>query len=603
MLTTSHIRWLAAVWFFGGAAAAMPASAAAPALGLIVKLKPAAADPADAGRKPAASAQDRVQDRVHKALRSAGLEPAHAVHAVGRDMLRLDFARRLSTQDARAAARALEAAGEVQWAEPNTIEPLAQAAAVPDDPLFKPAAGSGQWWLRPAGGANGNAIDERLRGVPGVQTAWQRTTGGPSPVVAVLDTGLAAHPELSGRTLPGHDFVSEVDIANDGNGRDADPSDPGDWVSQADLANPLFKDCEVAPSSWHGTIIAGLLAAQTNNAAGVAALNWDGRVLPVRVGGKCGAPLSDIIDGMRWAAGLPVDGAPANANPARVLNISFGGSAACGNAYQDTINELAALGVVIVAAAGNGPGAVKRPASCQGAVGVAALNRDGFKATYSNFGPGLVVGTVGGDPPDEGLWGELLGDPGLLTITNLGAQSPAGAGYAGVYGTSFSTPVAAGAAALMFSVNPALGVAQVIDGLKRSARPHVTSGVMPACSNEAPGRCLCSAATCGAGMLDIDQALVFAANPAGYVPPAASGANIDAADVINAVKLGPDRAALAPPPAPSGGDGGGGALGAGGLLALAVAAAAAAASRLRRERARQPAPGAATQVPKGRPRI
>jgi serine protease len=159
----------------------------------------------------------------------------------------------------------------------------------------------------------------------------------------------------------------------------------------------------VQDSSWHGTQIAGIVAALTDNAEGIAAASRDGRVLPVRVAGKCGAEVADIIDGMRWAAGLPVAKAgggflPANPDPARIISISFGSSAACNPAYQSTIDELAEHGAVVVAAAGNQHAAPMRPANCKGVIGVAALNRDGFKATYSNFGAGPIVATVGGDP-------------------------------------------------------------------------------------------------------------------------------------------------------------------------------------------------------------
>src|SRR5205085_8573691 len=144
-------------------------------------------------------------------------------------------------------------------------------------------------------------------------------------------------------------------------------------------APKLFSGCTVQNSSWHGTIIAGIVAAVTNNSSGVAAINRNGRVLPVRVGGKCGADVADIVDGMRWAAGLSVPGTPPNPNPARIISVSFGGDAACNAAYQSAIDEiLGEKGAVVVAAAGNERHAPTRPANCSGVVSVAALNRDGF---------------------------------------------------------------------------------------------------------------------------------------------------------------------------------------------------------------------------------
>jgi serine protease len=332
-------------------------------------------------------------------------------------------------------------------------------------------------------------------------------------------------------------------------------------------------------------VIAGIVAAGTDNGMGVAGVNWAARVLPVRVAGKCGAEVADIVDAMRWAAGLPVAGAPPNPNPARVVNISFGGSAPCNAAYQEAIDELAAVGTVVVAAAGNGHGSVKRPASCAGVIGVAALNRDGFKANYSNFGPAVVVSTVGGDPPGEGLWGALLGDDGLLTLDNLGLWAPEGAAYGNHFGTSFAAPVVAGVLSLMLDANPGLGVAELIDGVRRSARPHVASSMMAACSTGNPGRCTCTTSTCGAGILDAPQALRYALDPAAYAAPARLGEVIDSNDLETATRLGTDL-----PPndgttaeADTGGGGGGGALGLPWLALLAVGVLA-----LGRVRRRQP---------------
>jgi serine protease len=426
-------------------------------------------------------------------------------------------------------------------------------------------------------GSNANALVDRLRGVPGLQTAWAITQGSAAPVVAVLDTGITAHPDLDAHVLPGYDFVSTLEYAGDGDGRDADPSDPGDFVSNADkAANPaLFSGCAVENSSWHGTDIAGIVAAVTDNATGVAGVSWRARVLPVRVAGKCGADVRDIVDGMYWAAGVQLfDSAglplPLNPNPAKVVNISFGGSDACSAAYQDAIDDLSARGVIVVAAAGNQHGAVSRPASCNGVVGVAAVNRDGFKTHYSNFGSRIVLATVGGDPSADGRWGALLGDDGLLTLDNAGLQGPdtRSVVYSRVSGTSFATPIVSGVISLMLSVNPGLTVPQLMAGLRASARPHVVSAKIGVCSAQNPGRCLCTAATCGAGLLDADQALRYALAPAAYVVPARQAQNIDSADVDAAVALGADLDAA---PAPASGSGGGGALNGAWLLALTAA--------------------------------
>jgi serine protease len=535
---------------------------------LIIKLRDAPAH----GKVPAIV----VRDRAAQVLGEAGV-PSAGLRAFGRTGQRVDLGRRVGAGELAQMLARLRARPEVEWAVPNDRERRLQ---VPSDPLFAATSvSSGQWWLFPAGGSNANDIEDRRRGVPALQSAGATSTGAAAPVVAVLDTGITAHPDLDARVLPGYDFVSTVEYAKDGDGWDADPHDPGDGVSEADRsANPaLFADCSADDSSWHGTVIAGIVAATANNGLGGAGVLWGGRVLPVRVAGQCGAELSDIVDGMRWAAGIDIGGGvPVNPNPARILNISFGGSAACNAAYQDTIDELRTHGVLVVAAAGNENGALTRPASCRGVLGVVALNRDGFKSTYSNFGAAAAIATVGGDPRWIGDWGLQLGDDGLLTTDNTGTLAPGAATWRRSYGTSFAAPVAAGVAALMLAVNPQLGVDQLIDGIRRSARPHVSVPRMQACSAQSPGRCQCDTTSCGAGILDAPQALAFALNPTGYVAPVRTAEVIDNADVNDAVAVGPDMQPLStgggPTPAPA--DSGGGALGFGWLVALAFAVAA-----------------------------
>jgi serine protease len=571
---------------WGCAPALADAQAGRPVRGLIVKLKDAPLHAAARESAPSRRARGNVDldavrwQAVVKAMRRAPV----AMRPVGAASQLMQFDRPLQADEARELAAELQRRPEVEWVVPNERERRLQAAS-PNDPFYAATLfDTGQWWLRSASGSDSNAIEQRLRGVPGFEPAWNSgiagSRGSESVVVAVLDTGIitgsAAHPELAGKIVMGHDFVSDVEFSNDGGGRDADPSDPGDWVSSADLADPAFNGCELANSSWHGTLIAGQLAALTNNGQGVAGMGWSAKVLAVRVAGKCGADVTDIVDAIRWAAGLPVAGVPDNPNPARVINISFGGSAACNREYQQAIDDVwNAKGAIVVAAAGNEHAGLSRPASCDRALGVVALNRDGFKSNYSNFGTEAFIATVGGDDDgaDSGRWSRFLADDGLLTIDNRGTRSPGTPDYARLFGTSFSAPIVAGAAALMLSVHPDLTAQQLVDGLKTTARPHVTSPKVGNCSWDNPGRCICTKTTCGAGILDAEQAVRYASavrNAEVYTVPNWPAVVLDSAEIAQAVAFAPqDRDPNPAVPSPSGG--GGGAVGAGWLVLLALA--------------------------------
>ncbi|WP_157264023.1 S8 family peptidase [Azohydromonas aeria] len=306
-------------------------------------------------------------------------------------------------------------------------------------------------------------------------TAWDKSTGA-GVVVAVIDTGVRPHADLKANLLAGYDFVTNTTTANDGGGRDADPADPGDWTTAG-----LCYSGSAASSSWHGTHVAGTIAAVTGNAVGVAGVAFGAKVLPVRALGRCGGYTSDIADAMVWAAGGSVAGVPANANPARVLNLSLGGSGSCGVTYQNAINAARARGAVVVVAAGNAntnaTGSV--PANCTGVVTVAAVNRSGGKASYSNYGAVVDLAAPGGDS-----------GAGILSTLNAGTTTPGADSYAAYMGTSMATPHVAGVAALMLSRNPSLTPDEVEARLKASVRPFPA-----ACSQ------------CGTGLLDANMAV------------------------------------------------------------------------------------------------
>lgn len=469
------LGWLLALCALG--------ASAQPVQGLIVKLKPAAQA---AGREQPQAARERAL----AVAQGAGIQlERHAAVSTSVHLLRSQVPLEGATLDA--ALRRLRLHPDVEAVEPDVRVKL---RAVPNDPQF-----SSQWHLQ-----SPTSFISAINAPP----AWDLSTGssGAPVTVALLDGGVRyAHPDLVGRTLPGYDFVTDPTYANDGNGRDSDASDPGDWVSSSDVrSNPgAFAACSVEDSSWHGTFIAGQVAAATNNSVGVAGVSWGARILPVRVFGKCGGLLSDILDGMRWAAGLPVVGAPANPTPARVINLSFGGSAPCSAIYQDVIDEVTAAGALVVVAAGNEGGLIQRPADCQRVLTVAGVRSDGMKASYSNMGANVALAAPSGDAGMQ-----------LLSLDNSGLRDPEVDTYGVKSGTSFAAPLASGVAALMLSVNPALTPAQLIARMKASTRPHAFLAGMPSCTINSNFACNCSTALCGTGLLDARLA-VSAALPAG----------------------------------------------------------------------------------------
>ncbi|HEY5810854.1 MAG TPA: S8 family serine peptidase [Povalibacter sp.] len=359
--------------------------------------------------------------------------------------------------------------------------------------------------------------------------AWDITTGSPNVIVAVLDTGVRfehpdlGHVEAGGKLLAGYDFVGNVAVANDGDARDADPSDPGDWVDAADRAQPAFSDCDTSSSSWHGTRVAGLVGALTNNAEGVAGAGFNTQVLPVRVLGKCGGFDSDIIAAMRWAAGLPVSGVPDNPTPASVINLSLGGDGVCTSAYQSVVDDVTARGVLIVVSAGNEGGPVSAPANCNGVLGVAGIRHIGTKVGFSNLGPEIGIGAPGGNCVNTGF-----GQPCLFSIVvaiNSGTTTPAASTYTDQIsynvGTSFSAPQVAAAAGLMRSINSHLTPANVITLVRRTASvfPVNSTAGIPTCHTPTSpadlqaAECNCTTTTCGAGMLNAGAAVDAAQRP------------------------------------------------------------------------------------------
>ena len=344
--------------------------------------------------------------------------------------------------------------------------------AVPDDSRYNE-----QWhYYEATGGLN-------------LPTAWD-TAQGTGVVVAVIDTGYLSHADLVANILPGYDMISDLDVAQDGDARDSDASDNGDWAP----AGVCYNGSPASNSSWHGTHVSGTIAAVTNNNSGVAGVAYNSKVLPVRVLGRCGGYTSDIADGMIWAAGGSVSGVPANLNPAQVLNLSLGGSGSCSITTQNAIDTARSLGATVVVAAGNSntDASNSNPANCNGVVTVAATDRNGGRAYYSNYGSVVDVAAPGGDVTTGSA-------NGILSTLNSGQTTPGSDSYAFYQGTSMATPHVAGAAALLYEVDPAITPDEVETILKTSARSF-------------PATC----SQCGSGIVDASAAVDAAG---GVIPP------------------------------------------------------------------------------------
>jgi serine protease len=518
-------------------------ASAAAAQHLIIKLRAGTAAPAWATARPgdgtervaALAARSRVRLVMHRPITAL----IHAVHIEAQ-----------AGEPAAATLARLRADPAVEYAVPDERRYIHGA---PNDPLY-----AQQWYLQTAA-ATPSAVD--------ALDDWSITTGNASLVIADIDTGVRPdHPDLMSRLLPGYCFISDAFIANGGACPGPGADDPGDWILSSDITSHP-NECSQAtamPSSWHGTRVAGILGALTNNGVGVAGLTWSSSILPVRALGKCGGFDSDIIAAMLWAGGIVVSGAPSNPNPAKIVNMSLGGTGSCPASYIEAIGQLTALGVVVVASAGNEGGPVDAPANCLGVAAVAGLRQAGTKVGYSSLGPQIALGAPAGNCGNSFTTPESACVYSMTTTTNLSTTSPATPDvndYTGPYycdsstqppipgctvsagqyrdyniGTSFSAPVVSGIAALMTSVNSSLNSCQVISRLKEGALPYPQSSLdaagaqpqmchVPAGANDLQqSECICTRddQTCGAGMANAPGALTAALRPIAAVAVPAS---------------------------------------------------------------------------------
>lgn len=370
------------------------------------------------------------------------------------------FIRRLATGDA---------VYELATSDPSVLAAIPGVALIEEDKLFHAYATSDPLWPR-----QWYMHDPRYG--TDAEVGW-RYTRGAGAVVAVIDTGIVPHAEFDGRLMAGRDFITDAPQARDGDGRDADPTDEGDWYEAGECRRK-----NASPSSWHGTHVAGLAVAARGNGYGIAGVAPEAMLLPVRVLGQCGAWMSDLVDAVVWASGGVVEGLPPVERRADVLNLSLGFQGGCDAILGEAIAGARARGTAVVAAAGND--AVKAnlsaPANCPGVISVGALDRSGAQAWYSNHGEGLTLSAPGGS-------GSSVEADDMLSAIDAGKRGRERPGFGYEAGTSMAAPLVSGLVALMRSADPDISVDDITRQLMDNARP--LQGPCPK--------------GCGAGVMDI----------------------------------------------------------------------------------------------------
>ncbi|HKY90398.1 MAG TPA: S8 family peptidase [Nevskiaceae bacterium] len=463
----SPLAALAGLSLLGLTTAWSAASAAdAPAGGIIVKYKgETQVTSAAAGRR--AQALDALGQRHGLSLKRVRRM------ATGADVIR--FGAPVERTELKALIEDLASDPAVEYAEEDAI---LEPSFTPNDTRFNE-----QWhYFETTAGIN-------------LPAAWDITRGA-GVKVGVIDTGFRPHFDLATNIVGGFDFISPDSSftnplfrANDGNGRDTDARDPGDARAAGDCGS----GSAARDSTWHGTHVAGTVAALTDNGTGVAGVADAAKVVPLRVLGRCGGLISDIADAVLWGAGATVSGVPDNANRARVLNLSLGGTGSCSITMQTAIDAARVLGSSVVVAAGNAAADASNhtPANCAGVISVAAVKRNGGRASYSNFGSSVDIAAPGGEMSTSAV-------NGVLSTLNTGTDAPNADTFAFFQGTSMAAPHVSGVAALMASVNNALTPAQTESLLKSSARAFPVS-----CTG------------CGTGIVDALAAVQTAQNTTG----------------------------------------------------------------------------------------
>jgi len=446
----------------------------------------------------ASGTADATLRAVSSAARRAGEATASRGVALSSRASAVDFDAPVEIAAAEEIAAEVEALPGVISAEPNTIKfPALGDVSTPNDTHFPSL--HNLWDSRPSW-----VGPDRTRPLPQggysvrAPAAWRSTTGSPTVVVAILDTGQTAHPDLNANTVAGYDFISSDLSSRDGGGRDANPRDEGDWAPW-DYCYSGSPDSE--QSSWHGTHVAGTVAARHGDGYGVAGVAPTVKVQHVRVLGACGGTVGDIAAGVTWASGGVVAGVPANPTPAKVLNLSLGGAGACEPTLQTAINGARSRGSVVIVAAGNEGDDARHysPANCQNVITVGATDRNGMYASYSNWGPALDVSAPGGDADaydDESF--------AILSTSNAGTTVPAGPAWRYSEGTSMATPAVSGVAALIASLGT-FTAPQLETVIRSAVQPFPKHGLPWDCDSD-----------CGGGLID-----------AAYIPVSTSALTIE----------------------------------------------------------------------------
>lgn len=374
----------------------------------------------------------------------------------------------------RSLVKSLEANPQVKSAFPNWV---LSATALPNDTLYP--------------------LQEWHYGQLNLPAAWDVETGATEKVtVAVLDTGMFDHPDVQWAAA-GANFANWTG------------TEPGEGEG------PIDDPHTVPGGNTHGTHVAGTIGAVTDNGSGVAGVNWNVDVMPVKVLGANGSSTTaGILEGLIWVTGYddPAYGGWVNTNIPRVVNMSLGGNhlEPCPEPMDDLFAELASLRITTVVSAGNSglPFDTYFPSSCPSVITVGATGPTGARAYYSSFGLQVDVMAPGGDedydhPANPAYWAGILST----------METDSGPGYGFLQGTSMAAPHVAGVVSLMVAREPSLTTAQIRERLHNASVPLTKAECW---ANTAA---LNDFNLCGAGLLDAAAAVLgeTAATPTAFV--------------------------------------------------------------------------------------